>query len=190
LDASNRLSYKERLIIQADFQRLTERDLDETSALYKKLLEDYPEDPFINYGGGRIYMSVFYDWDKALPYLEAIRASRYEFVGVYQVLGNAYESKGLYDKSQEVYEDYRDNFFDSATIHVYLANNYVYQGKFDLALEEVDKAIALNPRSYNTSRISRIYHLMGQFERAKEDLQKAYKSDNSTSQLRGRRWSE
>jgi len=187
LEKIDRLSYKERLIIQADFQKYIERDLGEAIVLYKKLLEDYPEDSFINYALGLIYMDTFNDWDKALPYLEASRASRNEFFSAYTVLGNAYESKGMYDKSQEVYEDYRDNFSDNAIIHVYLANNYVYQGKYDLALEEADKAIALDPRSYNTSGI---YHLMGRFEKAEEELQEFFETDNDTSQLNGRRWYE
>jgi tetratricopeptide (TPR) repeat protein len=187
LEKSDRLSYKERLIIQADIQKYIERNRDEAIALYEKILEDYPDDPFVNYALGLIYMNVLGDWDKALPYLEAARASRTEFLSAYQVLGNAYESKGMYDLSQEVYEDYRDNFVDNATIHRYLANNYVYQGKFDLALEEASKAIALNPWSYNTSRI---YHLMGQFERAEEELQKLLKSESNSAQLNGMRWAE
>jgi serine/threonine protein kinase/predicted Zn-dependent protease len=187
LETSDRLSYKERLVIQADIYLYIEEDLEKAIALYKKLLEDYPEDSFINYALGRIYMVLFDDWDKALPYLEASRDNRNEFFAAYTVLGNAYESKGLYEKAQEVYEDYRDNFVDNATIHVYLVNNYVYQGKYDLALEEADKAIALNPRSYNTSGI---YYLMGRFKKADEELQKFFEMDDDTSQLIGRRWSE
>ena len=187
LEKIDRLSYKERLIIQADIYKLIEKDWEKAIALYKKLLKDYPEDPFINYALGLIYMDTFDDWEKALPFLEASRASRNEFISAYAVLGDAYESNGLYEKAQEVYEDYRDNFSDNATIHTYLANNYVYQEKYELALEEAEKAIALNPQSYNASGI---YHLMGQYERAEEDLQKYFETDNDTSQLYGRRWSE
>jgi serine/threonine protein kinase/tetratricopeptide (TPR) repeat protein len=186
-ETSDRLSYKERMIIQGDIYLYIEEDLDKAIVLYKKLLEDYPEDPFINYAVGRIYMAVFDEWDKALPYLEASRANRNEYLASYNVLGNAYASKGMYDKAQEVYEDYRDNFVDNAAIHVRLANNYVYQGKYGLALQEADKAIALNPPSYNTSGI---YYLMGQFEKAEEELKKLFESDNNTVQLNGRRWSE
>jgi serine/threonine protein kinase/tetratricopeptide (TPR) repeat protein len=186
-EASDRLSYKERMIIQGDIYLYIEEDLDKAIVLYKKLLEDYPEDPFINYAVGRIYMVEYDEWDKALPYLEASRANRNEYLASYRALGNAYASKGMYDKAQEVYEDYRDNFVDNAAIHVSLANNYVYQGKYELALEEAEKAIALDPRSFNPSGI---YYLMGQYDKAEEELQKFFEFNNNTSQLYGRRWSE
>jgi tetratricopeptide (TPR) repeat protein len=187
VETSDRLSYKERLIIQADIKKYMERDWEGTIALYKKILEDYPKDPFVNYALGLIYIGTFDDWNKALPYLEQSVASGNEFIAAHTNLGDAYESKGMYDKSQEVYENYRDNFVDNAAIHAYLANNYVFQGKYDLALEEADKAIALNPRRYNKGGI---YYLMGQFERAEEENQKTYRLDSNVDQLRARRWSE
>ena len=68
-----------------------------------------------------------------------------------------------------------------------MANNHAYQGKYDLAFEEANKAISLNPMSYGKGRI---YHLKGDFIEAEEDYKSWLETDRAVLQLRGRRWLE
>jgi len=83
-------------------------------------------------------------------------------------LANRYEVLGLYAKAREVLEYYLKNVSDDARIRANLVDNYVSDGKLDLALEEADKAIALNPQSYNKVWI---YYLQGDFA----EVEKTYK---------------
>lgn len=60
-------------------------------------------------------------------------------------LSEAYAAKGLYDQAQDVLEFYLNNFSDRAVVRWYLARNYLFQGKYKLALREVDRAFSLDP---------------------------------------------
>ena len=54
----------------------------------------------------------------------------------------AYGPKGLYDEAQKILELYLDNFSDDPIIRWALALNYLCQGKYDLALVELDRAMS------------------------------------------------
>ena len=49
-------------------------------------------------------------------------------------------AKESFDEAKNVLEYYFKNFADNVSLHRTLAGNYVYQGKLDLALSEVDMA--------------------------------------------------
>lgn len=67
-----------------------------------------------------------------------------------------------------------NNVSDNASIHVFLANNYISDGKLELATEEADKAIMLNPKSYNKSWI---YYLQGDFVQMEKECEEMLESD-------------
>jgi len=89
-------------------------------------------------------------------------------------VADAYGAKGMYDKAREVLRDYLKNVSEDARIHSSLANFYVSDGKLDLALEEADKAIALNPASYNKSWI---YYLQGDFAAVEKECKEWLEKD-------------
>ncbi len=81
-------------------------------------------------------------------------------------------AKGLYEKAKEVLEYYLDNFSDHPGVRLYLARNYLYQGKYELALVEADKGLELNPTDYFIQRVKAdIYHCQGDLVKAEKEYQ-------------------
>ncbi|GAI39717.1 unnamed protein product, partial [marine sediment metagenome] len=74
-----------------------------------------------------------------------------------------------YDKAREVLAFYLSDIRDSAYVRFNLADNYLYQGKYDLAQAEAAKAFSLVPKHYFNSLIK------GDVYYYKEDLINAEK---------------
>jgi len=108
-------------------------------------------------------------------------------MGNYTDLGRAYAKLGLYDKAREAILDYIPIGGENALIHVFLANNYLYEGKYDLALAEADKAIALNPTRYSKGTI---WFLQGDWERSEKEGERYLAMPNESYQLGARNWLE
>jgi len=185
-ELSDRVSDKERYLILADYYRLLDIDYDKAIEAYNKLFELDPDHSI-----GRSNIAVMYreleEWDMAIEHLEVFRKNKTEYYASYSILGDSYEAKGMYQKAREAYEIYINYFSDDARVHWDLTDNYVLEGKYDLAHEEADKAIALNPTSYGKGII---YHLQGNFAAAEKDYKRWLEIDNEIWQLRGRRWLE
>jgi len=186
-ELSDRISDRERYWIQADYFRISVETYDKAIETCKRLLELYPDDMKGHETLGQVYSSVE-EWDKAIArYQVQTQIVGKEFVYIYTNLAYLYHAKGLYDKAKEVLDYYLDNFTDHPLIHRSLARNYIFQGKYDLALGEADKALALNPMSMSKGRI---YHLQGDFVEAEKDYKRWLGMDNVILQLTGRRWLE
>jgi len=182
LELTDRLSEREKLLIQADFYRQSEKTFNKAIEAYNKLLELYPEDKTGNNNLGVIY-EILEEWDKAIKYYGLAYQKSKDYIAGGN-LATTYEAKGLYGKAREVWEDCLENVADDARTHWNLASNYVYDGKLDLALEEADKAIALNPR-YNKRWI---YYLQEDFAPLEEEMKERLEKDNVFSQLSVGRW--
>jgi tetratricopeptide (TPR) repeat protein len=166
LDYSDRVSEGERMWIQANYYGI--------NGYHEKAIEAFKE--LYEFNSAQVALSTIArsyqdlgEWDKAIEYFEASRNEGDEWRGTYTNLGNLYEAKEMYSEAREVYEDYIFNIHDDAAIHGNIASTYVFEGKYDLALKETDKALALDPTSVSKSEI---YHLQGDFDSA----EKGYKS--------------
>jgi len=97
-------------------------------------------------------------------------------------------AKELYDEAGEILEYYLKNISDNARLHYWLAGNYVYQGKLNLALSEVDKAFILEPDDYY-SFMNRgdIYQYRGDLIEAEKEYQKLLKSEEPRANYQGYR---
>ena len=188
-ELSDRASDIERYFIQADYYRFVERNYDKAIESYHKLFELDPGSPSGRNNCAGIYKRLE-EWDKAIEHLEVCRKNKTEFIGSYLSLGVCYEAKGMYQKAREAYQDYINNFSDVARIHAYLSKNYACEGKYDLALEEADKAVALDPSNPMRYRKGCIYQLMGRYEDAEKEYIKLLESENKTWHLEARRWLE
>jgi len=144
LDVSDKVSKKERYIIQGDFYDQSEKTYDKAIEAYKKLLELDPKSVYgMNLG---IIYTDLEEWDKAVEIFEGLRQNKDTSYLNYANLADAYMAKALFDKAREVLEEYQNRIGKKNWIHLRIADNYIYQGKFDLALAEVDKAFHLNPK--------------------------------------------
>jgi serine/threonine protein kinase len=143
-ELKGRVSDREAYIIEGQYYYdLGERTYNKAIEALNKLLTIYPDDNIGNSYLSMIYSSIE-DWDKAQGQNEVTLRIRKDLLN-YRNLGNIYQIKGLYDKAQQVFEDYQKNIADNARVHLYLGQNYLYQGKYEPALQEADKAFLLSP---------------------------------------------
>ena len=180
LELSDRLSEKERLLIQGSILQTSDSTLDKAIEAYTKLIDLYPDHPEAinaNNNLGAICMSME-DWDNAIEHNEAAAKAGSKFPPLYSNLARSYMAKGDSAKAEKVLEDAISGFPDNQLGHWDLARLYAFQGRFDLALKEVDKAAAIDP----TLTKARFYHLMWDFPKAEEEYKKwlglASKVDN------------
>ena len=174
---SERISDRERYLIQGQLYSQKESTYGQAIEAYNKLLELYPDDSIGNGNLGNIYSSLE-DWDKAIVKTEAGVKILKDVLGIGN-LASLYESKGLYDKAKQIYEDYLENVSDNARVHADLGWNYLYQGQYDLALQEADKAVLLDPKYSDRFYLKGdIFHLSGKFEDAEKEYLKILETGN------------
>jgi len=183
LELSDRLSDRERYLIQGQFYWQSEKTYDKTIEAFEKLLELYPEDMMGNNNLGLLYFYIE-DWDKAIERLEVPIENKNESISPYCNLASVYMSKGLYDKAKEVLEYYLNNFSDNYNIHYTLAYVYLCQNEYERALIEADKAFYLNPDIILLK--GEIYYYMGDFIKAETEYQQLLKSEEKSTHFYGR----
>jgi serine/threonine protein kinase/tetratricopeptide (TPR) repeat protein len=182
----DKVSYKEQLYIKSNYYYYVEEDEEKSIEVLKKILEEYPEDTFANATIGVNYLD-YEDWDLVIKHFEICVKNKGEFSGIYHHLGTAYEAKGMYEKAREAFRSYIDYFGESVGFQQRLADNYVYDGKYDQAIVEADKALAMNPNGYGKGGI---YHLQGDFKAAEEAYRSQLESDLLSVKMNGWRWLE
>ena len=186
LELSDRVSDRERYIIQGDYYWRSEKTYDKAIEVYNKLLELYPDDVIGNQNLGYIY-SGLEQWDNAIERSEVNIRNKAETFYSYTNLAIAYGAKGFYNKAQEILEYYLNNFSDNASIRWRLARTYLCQGKYDLALVEVDKAFSLAPTDYDNFWMKGdIYHCKGDLITAEKEYQKLLELEEQAAHLYGR----
>jgi serine/threonine protein kinase/Tfp pilus assembly protein PilF len=191
-DLSDKASERESYIIKGDYYRLSEATYEKAIDAYKKLLENYPEDGIGNNNLGLLYRDLE-EWDMALTYLEVLISLADESPSPYSNAAYAYAAKGLESKAIEVFENYLKNVGDHWVIRFAMSEQYICQGKYDLARSEWEKAISLQPYS-NPPYIllmnnAIILQLTGNLQEAEEEYLRAMKSSGFGAAPLGRRYS-
>jgi len=167
-ELKDRLSDRERYLIEGEFYREREATYAEAIESYSKLLELYPDDPIGNTNFGIIYHSIE-EYDKAARLYKVLTQGNDPSPFSVMNLANVYRAQGLYDKALNELEYYRDNITDNAVIHGELSDHYFLQGKFELAMAECEKAISLNPDGIHYKiRKGRIAQCQGDLRTAEE----------------------
>jgi tetratricopeptide (TPR) repeat protein len=107
-ELSDRLSDRERYIIQGDYYRESERLYDKAVAAYEKLLELYPDDSMGNTNLGILYNSLE-EWDKAIELYERRIRNNPEDIWPYLNIVDSYLAKGRPEKAKAAFEGYIRN---------------------------------------------------------------------------------
>ncbi|NIM59829.1 MAG: protein kinase [Candidatus Aminicenantes bacterium] len=187
-ELSDRLSDRERYLIQGDFYQMTERAFDKTLEAYNKLLQLYPDDEIGNINLGDLYLSSEL-WDKSAERYAINIKNKADSVFSYSGQAAVYMAKGLYEKAKEILEYYIDTFSDNAVIRRDLALAYLCQGKYDLSLVEIDKAIFLDPTYFGNFTIKGlIYKIKGDLIKAEKEYQNILKTEEQPSHQWSRTW--
>ena len=180
----DRLSDRERHLIQGEFYRKSEKTYDKAFEAYNKLLELYPKDEIGNVNLGILYADLE-EWDKAIERYEVTIQNKDETYFSYFNMAYVYAAKGLYDKAKEILEYYLNNFSNDPMIRWALALNYLCQGKYDLALVELDKAMSLFPFWYFVFTKGDIYFYQGDLVKAEKEYQKLLEVSEPSAQNMG-----
>lgn len=162
-------SEEERMVIEAYYSNTVEGNREKQLEICEKIVVNYPNNSYANATLGNRY-SHLEDWDKVIKHCGIQVKNRQEYRPDYTTLGNAYEAKGMYEKAREVYQTYIYNIMDSAAMHHYLAMTYIFEGRYDEALEELEKAELLDPGIAIDAKIN-IKQLQGDFEAAEKEYQ-------------------
>ena len=170
-ELSDRISDRERYQIQGQFYYQSEKTYDQAIEAFNKLIGLYPDDLLGNSYLGNIYSGIE-EWDKAIEKYKICVEDQKDILNCGN-LADAYATRGLYDEARRVWEDYLQTEQDAPQVHVDLGSNYLCQGRYQLALEEADKAFLLNPRHRNSFYLrGDAYHLKGDFSKAEEEYLK------------------
>ena len=134
-ELKDRLSDRERYIIEGDLFRETEKTYPKAIEAYTQLLKLYPDDTIAGTNQAILYSEIE-EWDQAIErYQVQVRNGERTFFP-YGNQSEALMAKGMYDKAREVLELYIATFGEHTSIREDLALSHFYQGNYDLALVE------------------------------------------------------
>jgi tetratricopeptide (TPR) repeat protein len=169
----DRVSERERYIIEADYFRSWEKTYDKALEAHQKLLELYPDDRIGNTNLGILYFDLE-EWDKAIVHYERNIQNNPDDVLAVWNLAETYEAMGLYDKALEALERYLERNPDQVGFHHKQSLVYFYQGRYDLVQAKLEKLLSLNPETKLAYDINmgHIYLLKGDLINAEKQYQK------------------
>jgi tetratricopeptide (TPR) repeat protein len=184
-----KLTIRERLLIEGDYFNFYENDYSRAIGRYKSLLRLYPHDEIGLEHQGAIYRNTE-EWDKAAACFEQLQViNPNSKIAVLNLVLTA-EALGQYDKAAGILQAGREVFSSGDEFHSQLASCYLCQGRTDQALKELQEALSINPnRHANLRRLGQVHSLLGDYS----DAEAAYRrllDENRTvpEKLDGRYW--
>ena len=187
-ELSDRLSDRERYIIQGDYYRESEKSYQQAVIAYEKLLELYPDESIGLTNLGILYLRLE-EWDKAIEIYERSIQNNPEDIWPYMNAMEAYLATGQSDKARAALESYLRNYKENFMVRIYLSIVDFITGRYDSGLLEIKKAEILNPSSYIVLLArATCYRGLGDWARAEADYQALSGLEEIAGQLLGRRW--
>ncbi|HSA97084.1 MAG TPA: tetratricopeptide repeat protein, partial [Acidobacteriota bacterium] len=169
LQYADRLSDSERLLIQSQYA-LSQKNRAEAIEYLQKGLSLYPDNEDFSVGLGNQWIGLE-EFAKAAEVLERPRMNRSANFLVYTNLAGAYAGLNDYDRAVGVLRDFIDNVEDIVPARLRISNFYIDCGKLDLALAELERAAALDPRDRNCGLLkSQILLYKNDFPAAEQEL--------------------
>jgi tetratricopeptide (TPR) repeat protein len=171
-DLRDRVSERERYIIEGDYYKTSEKAYDKALATYLKLLDLYPDDSIGNTNLGILYYELE-EWDKAIELYERKIQNDPDGRFAYENLAETYAAMGLYDKAIATLETLLRRDPDLVDFYFKQAQIRLFQGNYDLASAQLEKALSIDPQSRLSVEIWRghIYFLTGDLVNAEKQYQ-------------------
>jgi serine/threonine protein kinase/Flp pilus assembly protein TadD len=164
-----KVSERERYIIEADYYKSWETSYDKALEAYQKLLALYPDDTIGNTNLGILYFELE-DWDKALErYAQNLRNDPDSLLSNWNTV-ETYEAMGLYDKANEVIDRFLQRNPDDVTFLSKQISIFLYQGKYEPAQARLEKLLSFNPERQLSFDVQ-----MGLISLLQDDLDEALK---------------
>jgi tetratricopeptide (TPR) repeat protein len=185
LSLANRISDRERYLIQAHAYKHSENTWDKAIKAFEKLLNLYPDDLTASNNLGILYNELE-EWDKAIEKFDICIQNNDISVFPYTNKAFVYMCQGLYNKAEDVLKNYLKSFPDNTVAIRILANNYLCQGKYESALIYAEKATTIDPVYFeNYELFGDMYHIMSDFKKAEKNYRKMLPLDEPISHLEG-----
>jgi len=175
-ELKDRLSDRERYLIEAESYRYSETTYDKAIEAYEKLLDLYPTDDIANTNLGILYVNTE-QWDKAIECLNVLIQNKDESIFPYVNIAEPLRAKGMYEKAGKMLEGYIHDIHDSDDIRMELSWNFFLQGDYERALDEADKGLSLDPENmWLLDYKGSIYVGKEEFDNAEEQYLKVLES--------------
>jgi tetratricopeptide (TPR) repeat protein/predicted Ser/Thr protein kinase len=172
VEFADRISDRERWLIEGNIYYTKEETYDKALEAFGKVVALYPDDPLANNGLGLIH-GYIEEPEKSSQYYEVCVSKPGAPYLYFNNLGVAYAELGMYDRARDAVRRYLETAPDTADAHLNLATYDMYEGRFDAALAETDKAFALAPSNIDVfATAGEIALLKGDFARAEADIAK------------------
>jgi tetratricopeptide (TPR) repeat protein len=144
LEKIDRLTEKERLQVQGELYRLSEKTLLIAQDIYLRLLEVSPEDPRIRVHLGELYTQLG-EWDKAAGIFDLGIQKGAKTADVYLGRSMNYALQGDFKKARAAINDRIQDLPEAAFLRMQLAWIHLMQGDFNAALGELERGYSVHP---------------------------------------------
>ena len=184
LSLLNRVSERDYYLIQGFAADRIEVQVDN----YKKLLSLYPDDVEANILLGALYRNIE-EWDLAQERAEKVLEIESRSSMAYEILSETYRAKGLYDKARTIIEEHQSVFSNLVNYHMQIAQTFLCQGQYDLALAEVERASAIEPGNFlNIELKGNICQVKGDLDSARKAYEALFNKGDNLSKFLGLSW--
>jgi serine/threonine protein kinase len=183
LELSDRVSERERLLLEADYYSQHERTTPKAIEALERFLAIYPDNAFASTKLAYLYLGDE-NWDKTIEFCQqAIRNNAGTYYP-YSYLATAYEALEMPEKAKSAAELGIRTVGDNDSLRIDLADYYMYQGRFKEAFEETAKSVALSPESVG-SRMSQahLFLFQGDLIGAAAEVEKFLKLNDPSARL-------
>jgi len=178
-ELSEKASERVRLIIQGSYYLHLKKDPNKARELANKLVKLYPEDLLGNRILGGLCFS-FGEHEKAVEFFKKNRKNYPENALACVNYAHALMRLGLYSEAAKDLNDFLEEFPDNTMVCLYLVESYIYQEKYVLALQVLEKLFLLKPARYRFQTIlirGAVYLFRGELDKAEQEFRKLLKED-------------
>ncbi|MGD9126519.1 MAG: tetratricopeptide repeat protein [Planctomycetia bacterium] len=166
LTLSDRLSPRDRYVLQGDYYSMTRYHYDRAIKAYKNLLQLCPNDIEGHQGLGKIYFDIE-QWEKAASEFRFVVQADPKQTTAYINLARAYLNPGLYDEAEKTLKTCLKQTGDNLQANLLLARIYQHRDQYDLAHKIIEPQIARHPN------VASCYAAQGDIYLYSDNLQKA-----------------
>jgi tetratricopeptide (TPR) repeat protein len=188
LELRERISIRERYLIEGRYLNLVKKDYDQAINKYLDVLDLYPEDDEAKLQLGAIYFNIE-EWDMALEYYNQVpKTSDISYEAACINIAYIYMAKGWYNQARNVFEANKE-LFPQVYYLRNMSHTFLYEANYERALQGITEAIDLEPDDlYNAALLGNIYHLNGDLSFAKKTYNKLLEADDPLHKGYGSRW--
>jgi len=141
----DRMPPREYYLIQGSYYAQSEATYPKAIEMYKKVLDIYPDDYLANHRLAYTYGTLLGELNLAIEQYSRILKSRPRDLLIYNNVAREYSGLGEKEKATETMKEFVAHNPGNDSGHWRLSLYYIMQKRFDLAMQELDQAIAIRP---------------------------------------------